>query len=310
MQNASAEDQVFFTSEQWDVLATLFAVKEKHEHVDELRKLIESGFPAQALVDFGIQKYNLAEVAAIQGSPASVVYLQEMYPDMVNNSARVFLSVLHDGAAIEKLVANGYPVDRLIESSPGLMDEICDTREIPAASLKTMVKHGLKIDAPARLHGEKLLPLNWVARLHRGHVVESLLDAGANPQQADANGRNFLHEAVTEGRVMRAHTDDGEYSCMGFKKILEIAVARGISLDAQDNDGNTPLHLAGKMGYMNKAALLVSNGASSTIANNKGKSPIQLAKAGKRSDAVQAIQAAAAKRAIMHSTFPTKSPRP
>lgn len=303
------DTEAFLTSAQWEALDTVLALTEPDQHVDGVKQLIASGFPPLALADFGAQKINLAEIAANSNSSDLVIYLQQQYPNMVNGSSHVLLALLSQEEVVRQLVENGYPLSKVIASTPELMDTISQAA-ITTSTMSMLVDHGLNLDAPARIRGLEIQPLNWAARGRNPDLLEHLLDNGASPSLVDSNGRHFLHWAVTEGRIVRSSEDDDEQACDSMRKIVGIAATRSIPLDVQDNDGNTPLHLAAKMGYMNKAAMLVEHGASTTLINNKGKTPVQLAKAGKRTETLQAIQAAAAKRAIMRMAFPNGCPRP
>ena len=54
---------------------------------------------------------------------------------------------------------------------------------------------------------------------------------------------------------------------------LQYFLKKGPSLDIQDKDGNTALHLAGKAGFEEAFEMLKRAGASQTLKNKKGKIP-------------------------------------
>ena len=78
-----------------------------------------------------------------------------------------------------------------------------------------------------------------------------------------------------------------------FEDVALQLIAKGVEIDAQDDDGNAPLHLA--VLYANPAMIrfLITRGASLTIANSAGKTPIQLATELNISEAIDAFAACA-----------------
>lgn len=78
-----------------------------------------------------------------------------------------------------------------------------------------------------------------------------------------------------------------------FEDVALQLIAKGVEIDAQDEDGNAPLHLA--VLYANPAMIrfLITRGASLTVANSAGKTPIQLATELNISEAIDAFAACA-----------------
>ena len=58
---------------------------------------------------------------------------------------------------------------------------------------------------------------------------------------------------------------------------LIIGQLKGSPIDAMDNDGNSPLHLAAQGTYCALVILLLSKGASSSAVNKNGQRPYSLA---------------------------------
>ena len=79
----------------------------------------------------------------------------------------------------------------------------------------------------------------------------------------------------------------------GFEDVALTLLAKGVSIDAPDADGNAPLHLA--VLYANPALIrfLVSRGASLQLANAAGKTPAQLAEELQIGEAAEALRACA-----------------
>jgi hypothetical protein len=310
MQNDNAQGQIYLTTEQWTTLSDLFGLEDKSQHVNRIRDLIASGFPVYGKTDFGINKFNLAELAACHESWDLVLYLQQTYPELVNESTHVLHYMFADEGTLARLVAGGYPMAKIIESDLSLMGEVCNAWGMGQSNLHVLVEHGLDLNAVATIQGEQMLPFTWLGRVHRTNLIDRFLAEGAKPDALDADGRHFLHHAVTEGRTKRTDRDDAEFSTKNLREILAIATSHGINIDIQDKDGNSPLHLAAKMGYENKVMALVEYGASTTLRNNKGKTPAQLAEAAKRTGVVRLLSVDAARQAIIKIAAAAGGPQP
>ena len=64
----------------------------------------------------------------------------------------------------------------------------------------------------------------------------------------------------------------------GHVATIEALASRGASLDAQNNQGDTALHLAAFKGHLDAAKVLVKLGASRLILNKDGKRALDLAR--------------------------------
>jgi ankyrin repeat protein len=62
-------------------------------------------------------------------------------------------------------------------------------------------------------------------------------------------------------------------------EIANLLVAKHCAVNAQDADGNTPLHLMAQKGNVELAYFLVTSGADPKIKNRKGKTPEEEAEA-------------------------------
>ena len=93
--------------------------------------------------------------------------------------------------------------------------------------------------------------------------------------------RNLLHVLCAQNPVRH------------FEDVALQLLAKGVEIDAADEDGNTPLHLA--VLYANPAMIrfLVTRGAALDRANTAGKTPVQLATELNISEAVDAFAACA-----------------
>ena len=66
----------------------------------------------------------------------------------------------------------------------------------------------------------------------------------------------------------------------GHLHVVRFLLEHGTDVNACNNDGFTPLHLASKNGKLDVARLLVGHGANVHAEANDGKTPLQVAKGG------------------------------
>ena len=74
-------------------------------------------------------------------------------------------------------------------------------------------------------------------------------------------------------------------------KCAEMLIDAKANADAVDKNKNTPLHYAAGYGGADVVKLLVDAGASVTLRNLDGKSPLDVAKLNDQEDVVQALEA-------------------
>uniref|UniRef100_A0ABD2XCP5 PRANC domain-containing protein n=1 Tax=Trichogramma kaykai TaxID=54128 RepID=A0ABD2XCP5_9HYME len=110
-------------------------------------------------------------------------------------------------------------------------------------------------------------PLYLAVRTKREEMIKLLLKNRADPNLANKEGQTLLH--VICNRVQ----DDA-----ALKKFFEVCddIRQTIKIDAQDNKGNTPLHLALLCGNDKLAELLLKRGTNPNSANAKGLSPLHI----------------------------------
>ena len=61
-------------------------------------------------------------------------------------------------------------------------------------------------------------------------------------------------------------------------KVIDELAVHGANINAQDDKGRTPLHLATYGGYKDAAEQLMSLGADTTIRNKRGKNALEVAR--------------------------------
>ena len=105
-----------------------------------------------------------------------------------------------------------------------------------------------------RARGFSMPPLYYAVGIANKHVVKVLLDAGADPNQADSNGETPLHEA----------------SRMGYKEKARLLLDAGAEPNKANSHGETPLLLA----VRKVKKQLLHSGAKPNMAQHDGKAAI------------------------------------
>uniref|UniRef100_A0ABD2XEW1 Uncharacterized protein n=1 Tax=Trichogramma kaykai TaxID=54128 RepID=A0ABD2XEW1_9HYME len=112
-------------------------------------------------------------------------------------------------------------------------------------------------------------PLHLALRHQKYDLVEALLEAGADANLANNEGTTPLH-VVCQIRYGQSYCgDDFLISCDKYNRPLEI--------NAQDQLGNTPLHLSLDNRHASVAYSLLENDADPNLANKKGMTPLHSA---------------------------------
>uniref|UniRef100_A0ABD2XGY0 Uncharacterized protein n=1 Tax=Trichogramma kaykai TaxID=54128 RepID=A0ABD2XGY0_9HYME len=109
-------------------------------------------------------------------------------------------------------------------------------------------------------------PLHMSLRHGNGKVTKFLLRRGADPNLANKEGSTALHfiekrgvDDFTMGYFIKINKDN--------QKLL---------LDAQDKNGDTPLHLAVRYGKKKSIVSLLTNGADANVVNAEGLTPLHM----------------------------------
>ena len=102
-------------------------------------------------------------------------------------------------------------------------------------------------------------------------VVTRLLEAGANPDRPDRDGRTPLHRMLGAGRVEPALRDEAR-----LQPMLQTLLQGGANPNVQDADGRTPLHWCCRHGLVQCGGCLLELGADPRVADANRQLPIDL----------------------------------
>lgn len=142
-----------------------------------------------------------------------------------------------------------------------------------------------------------------LARLDDRAILESLLNAGANPDPADASGDTPLHVAAERGADatvawLLAHgadpsrRDDDDVTPLHRAANGDIAaklIEAGAPIDPPDRDGRTPLHRAVGDGRSDVVDRLLAHDALAGIGDREGRTPLHVAAAAGRAHLVERL---------------------
>ncbi|HMK91492.1 MAG TPA: ankyrin repeat domain-containing protein [Thermoleophilia bacterium] len=132
--------------------------------------------------------------------------------------------------------------------------------DLEAVSL--LLAHGASVNLGPGPSGD--MPISEAITFGRADVVRALISAGAGVHLVERTGVNLLHWAAITNRA----------------EVIPVLAGAGVDIDAIDEAGYTPLMYAATIDFGETSTLqaLLAAGATATIANGAGLTPLQQAR--------------------------------
>lgn len=265
---------------------------------EALEKEFATGVPANAYTingDGAIVTYLSAAHAA--GNGRAMGYLVGInYKDLCASSFD-FSAYMQSPQVLKALIDHGHSFKDVAEKNSHFLT---GAYSLDVDYLRKARELGANFDCQ-HPSGDLLVPVVTMYAMHKlgSSMVEKLLAAGASPETRGTNGMSVLHGAVTEGKAKPDQFLDAIRSTERFDVAVRAVAAAGGSLDMVDDEGRSALHLACKLGYVNKARLLIEAGADLQLKDKNGKTPEDLARRARRASVLDLCAAARARSAVL-----------
>ncbi|MCA7010841.1 ankyrin repeat domain-containing protein [Wolbachia endosymbiont of Tribolium confusum] len=152
--------------------------------------------------------------------------------------------------------------------------------------VRLLIKVGAGINAENR---DGWTPLHFAAENSHVDIVKLLIEKGAN---VNAAGRDIwiLHRWTLYGGVLYGWTPLHLATKDGCVEIVNTLLkAKGINVNAADQDGKTPLHFAAENSHVDIVKLLIEKGADVNAAGQDGRTPLHFAAENSHVDVVKLL---------------------
>lgn len=299
-ENLTASRFVPLSAEQSQELERILSIHNPkiRESAQALEDVFQRGIPVNGLLNPGPDT-TLLERAIHHRNVYAMECLIDLDHTLVQDPESLLGRCIFNKACTDKLLQLGYSFKHEMERRPDFFSD--NALYMDPSYIRDFARLGVDLNAEVSFHGDLDMPLLVQAgRVRPGKTIEILLESGADPEVRGHKGVSFLHTAVTNtSKTADPRFDLAPVELERFDSILKAAVAANVSLHMTDDDGRTPLHIAAKMGYLNKTNALLAYGADPTIKDSKGRTPEMLAKASKRQDVAVRLAASRVRETIL-----------
>lgn len=142
-----------------------------------------------------------------------------------------------------------------------------------------------KANPNARASNDGFTPLHLAVIDRHEEAIAVLIAAKADLEVRDDHGRTPLHWGPSAYTPQPKHIyrrmgepHDTVFVDPGPAKGIRLLLDAGAKIDAVDDEGDTPLHEAARLGSVRAAELLVARGAKANVKNKAGETPVSIAK--------------------------------
>ena len=193
-----------------------------------------------------------------------------------NSSLEIVQVLLDHGAEADARDVDGRtPLHKVSQDLDIYLDE--DSYHGPSIIARLLLEPGVDVNARDE---DQATPLHIASNWGLADLVEVLLDHGARADAEDIWGNTPLHQVVI-GDYQRQGFGLGPWQTerhrTGILYLSQHLLERGADVNAQNEDQETPLHLASRLRLHELARFLLKHGADVDVENVEGKSPLQLA---------------------------------